>query len=206
MLPSFRFPDVENRRSAQNPLRRVNVCYRDLTPTRTQLQHGKRDSERNFSYAPCYFCQFAAELACPNLTTTAMVRRTAAGVRDRSPAELSMRKPFSRWLSLWICATLASACGSHSLLSFTIFPQDVTLKVGTSVQFTATGVFNSPPSPESPLPDVTWISSNPRLLAIDSSGLATCKDGSEGATLTVTATVPTSPGPPMSLITTVTCE
>jgi len=107
------------------------------------------------------------------------------------------------WLYvLWFCLSLIVACSSHSLMSFSITPQTVTLNLGESVQFTAAGVFNSAPSP-APLHDVTWTSSNPQVLAINSAGVATCH--SEGV-ITVTASAPTSPGPPMTLTTTVTCE
>jgi uncharacterized protein YjdB len=87
-------------------------------------------------------------------------------------------------------------------MSFSITPQNVALNVRQTVQFTAAGVFTSAPSP-APLDDISWTSSNPQVLAIDSAGLATCR--SEGA-VTVTASVPASPGPLMTLTTRITCE
>lgn len=79
------------------------------------------------------------------------------------------------------------ACGSpptRQLLTVTISPVSGTAQGSPSqIQFVATGTYNTEPYTVTPL-SATWgVQSNPQMIATTSqSGLATCKQGSSGAT------------------------
>jgi hypothetical protein len=90
-----------------------------------------------------------------------------------------------------------SGCGANSspnrvLLSMSITPAvaDAATSASRQVQFTATGTFSRPPSPDA-VPFVapysgSWLVSNPKAATITQTGLASCPPGGSGI-VTVTA-------------------
>jgi hypothetical protein len=93
----------------------------------------------------------------------------------------------------------AMACGTsmpRKLVSVTVTPAvaDAQSFPGGQVQFVATGIFNKPPSPVTPLPDVSSWSVTPGSLAsIDQTGLAKCAPGQSGIAAVEIALVGDSP-------------
>ena len=82
---------------------------------------------------------------------------------------------------------LVQACGNpptRQLLSVSISPTSGTAKGSPSeVQFVATGTYNTEPYTVTPLTATWGVQSAPQSIATTSqSGLATCKQGSSGAT------------------------
>ena len=105
---------------------------------------------------------------------------------------------------LTLAAVLATACGSSPapnrvLNSIALSPTaaDAQNFPSGQVQFVATGSFTIPPSP-APVTFVapysgSWLSSNPNIATINSSGLAQCLPGTAGG-VTITAIASTNSG------------
>ena len=116
-----------------------------------------------------------------------------------------------RWLSglfLILFVSLGSlGCGSSRQLTFiSVSPASADAKNSPNgqVQFTATGTFNKPPTPVTPLP-VTWcpqatcgVSTPVNVgITVDGNGLAQCEPAFVG-TVTVVAMAPANPGAMMT--------
>lgn len=96
-----------------------------------------------------------------------------------------------------VLALFLQACGNpptRQLLSVTISPASgVAQGSSGQVQFVATGTYNTEPYTVTPLAATWGVQSFPRVIAATSqSGLATCKQGSSGAT-TIEAWVQVTP-------------
>ena len=101
--------------------------------------------------------------------------------------------------ALLLLALAALSCGSsRQLQSVNIQPAQVTAN-GSSVQFSATGTFSKPPSPQTlTAKDVTWCASlvkggcpgnvNPGAI-MDQNGMARCVQGFTGTTYIMAGTV-----------------
>lgn len=109
---------------------------------------------------------------------------------------------------------VAGGCGStpmgnRVLLSMSISPAagDASMSPARQVQFTATGSFSRPPSPDT-VPFVapysgTWTVSNQKVATITQTGLATCVPGASG-TVTVSAIASSNSAGPGAMSTAVT--
>jgi hypothetical protein len=100
----------------------------------------------------------------------------------------SFRSLFPKIFSLIIAAAIVLSCGgkpARQLDTISVSPASARPPSGgTTVQFTATGVYNLAPSPVTPL-QATWAAAVPNLgpttaVAIDASGLAQCTPAASG--------------------------
>jgi uncharacterized protein YjdB len=69
---------------------------------------------------------------------------------------------------------------------------DAQNSANAQVQFTATGNFNAPPTPVTPLQVASWLSSDLNIATVDANGVAQCVAGGSG---TVTISALASSGP-----------
>jgi hypothetical protein len=101
-------------------------------------------------------------------------------------------------------AAVLTGCGANSmapnrvLLSMAISPA-VAAPAAGQVQFSATGTFSLPPSPDT-VPFVspysgTWTISNPKIATISQTGLATCVPGAAGTVIVSAIASANSAGP-----------
>ena len=107
---------------------------------------------------------------------------------------------------LLLLAVGTVGCGSgapRSLQSVTASPSTADAKdfPNGQVQFTATGIFNRPPTRVTPYP-VAWLTSQPSVATIDSNGLAQCVPGQTG---TVTIEVGVAGDGPLIFVAQLTC-
>jgi hypothetical protein len=97
---------------------------------------------------------------------------------------------------LLLAAVITLSCGTsssstRSIQSVSISPATATAQPGEQVQFTATGIFDAPPSPVTPV-TATWGScyqnAPTTAVTVSSNGIAQCASGASG-TYTVWADV-----------------
>jgi small neutral amino acid transporter SnatA (MarC family) len=98
-------------------------------------------------------------------------------------------------VSIILATFLLSCSSSPTLSSMQVSPATPSTTAGTTVQFTATGVYthgSHPTQTQNITDSVTWSSSSPTVASINSSGLATPLSA---GTTTITATMSSSFGP-----------
>lgn len=110
---------------------------------------------------------------------------------------LNLRRAFV-YLAALGCSSFLLACGTPAReLQSIIVSSDATNAVGPTVQFTATGVWNTSPTMTTPLSahwGVCKDSATTDGVTVTQTGLATCQKGSKG-TYTVFADDPPTTGP-----------